>query len=249
MSVKLMAMAFEAQIPDQKYVTKGGKEQTIKSSTLKLILLALADHASDSGEAVYPSIDYLQYKTSIKSRSTLTASLGALKKLQIISQVRIRQHGNKEYRISSSGLQIFSSSPASGLPAVQPVDSTSPASGLESSLTTNESLSVSEKSPKPMRSEKQKANDLIHDAVTEVTKFPAGSFNGRVTAELRKINPGKTPEWIASEVRRRFGSNGLWYQRDFRSRGGKRPTPMQLVQEWFRIDEIPEQQKAREVYG
>jgi hypothetical protein len=88
---------------------------------------------------------------------------------------------------------------------------------------------------KKQRSEKQKANDLIHDAIAEVTKCPSGSFNGKVVADLRKELPDKAPEYIAAEIRRRFGVGGLWYQNDWRGKKGEAPKPQQIYPEWDRV--------------
>jgi hypothetical protein len=127
MSVKIMSAVFEAQIPDQVYVDKKGKKTTVKSSTLKLVLLALSDHASDTGESVYPSIEYLRRKTSIGSPNTCVAAIGALESLGILKHVGNRVRGNKEYRIT---LSVISE--------LHPVQSTITPSVNESSLTINE---------------------------------------------------------------------------------------------------------------
>ena len=127
MSVKIMSAVFEAQIPDQEYTDKKGKKTTVKSSTLKFILLALADHASDTGESVYPSIEYLKRKTSMGGVGTCVAAIGALENLGILKHIGNRIKGNKEYRISLSGILGF-----------RPAESTIPPSGIKSSLTINE---------------------------------------------------------------------------------------------------------------
>ena len=61
MSVKLMSMVFDADIPD--LGTDKGKKVT--ASTAAFVLLALADHANDEGDNVYPSITLLQNKTKL----------------------------------------------------------------------------------------------------------------------------------------------------------------------------------------
>jgi pyocin large subunit-like protein len=48
------------------------------SSTEKLVLRALADHANDDGSSCYPSILTLATETSL-SRRTVQATLGSLK--------------------------------------------------------------------------------------------------------------------------------------------------------------------------
>jgi hypothetical protein len=81
----------------------------------------------------------------------------------------------------------------------------------------------------------QKGKDVIHDAIAEVTKKPPGSFNGKVTAQLKTELPDKTSEYIAAEVWRRFGPGGLWYQNDWRGRKNSPPTPQQIYEEWNRV--------------
>ena len=111
--------------------------------------------------------------------------------------------------------------------------STSEVSQNDKNLTTpiNDNIARPQKS----RSEKQKSNDTIHEAISQVTKCLSGSFNGKVTAGLREANPGKDSEWIVSEIFRRFGPNSLWYKNDFRGKKGQPPTPGQIYQEWDRI--------------
>lgn len=87
--------------------------------------------------------------------------------------------------------------------------------------------------PKKTRSPAQQANDVIHDAISEVTKTPSGSFNGKVTAQLKAELPDKTPEYIAAEVRRRYGV--LWYQNDWRGRKGDPPKIQDIYPEWNRV--------------
>jgi hypothetical protein len=140
MSVEIMSATFKAQIPDQEYEDKKGNKTTVKSSTLKLVLLALADHASDTGESVYPSIETIRLKTSIGSNSTVIAAIHGLENLGILTEVRKRPRGNIEYRITPSVI--------SGL---QPVKLTVTPTVNESSLTINKPKdSGSGKPPEPI---------------------------------------------------------------------------------------------------
>ena len=68
-----------------------------------------------------------------------------------------------------------------------------------------------------------------------MTLATSGSFNGKVTAGLKEAEPDKTPEWIASEVIRRFGEDGPWYRMDWRGQKKQRPTPAQVLSEWNRV--------------
>jgi hypothetical protein len=96
------------------------------------------------------------------------------------------------------------------------------------------------KKPRKPRSPKQVFNDLIHNAVATVTLCPSSSFNGLVTSALKAENPDKDAEWIAAEVRRRFGVGGLWYSVDFRGKKNQRPTPNQIISEWNRVLDFSE---------
>jgi len=61
MSIKLMTTVFESRFD--------WGEGAPSEPTIKLVLLALADHASDTGEAVYPSIAHLCSKTGLSRRA------------------------------------------------------------------------------------------------------------------------------------------------------------------------------------
>jgi len=69
-SVKLMAMVFEAEFPKYLvYTTREGREKRLKRSTAKLVLLAFADHANDDGRGAYPSLDLVASKTGLSLRA------------------------------------------------------------------------------------------------------------------------------------------------------------------------------------
>jgi hypothetical protein len=110
----------------------------------------------------------------------------------------------------------------------------------ETETTTETTSTTKPPKTKPIRSLKQKNNDLIHNAVATVTLCPSGSFNGAVTSALKEENPEKDAEWIASEVKRRFGQGGLWYSVDFRGKKNQRPTPNQIISEWNRVLDFAE---------
>lgn len=76
MSIKLMSAIFEAEFRDLEYI-KDGQTRKTKASTAKLVLLAIADHANDDGEA-YPGYTRLETKTAL-SRQGLSDTLDALK--------------------------------------------------------------------------------------------------------------------------------------------------------------------------
>ena len=82
MSIKLMSAIFETEMRDLPYM-KDGKEHNAKASTAKLLLLALADHANDYGEA-FPGYTRLELKTSL-SRQGIADTLEALKQNGLVS--------------------------------------------------------------------------------------------------------------------------------------------------------------------
>lgn len=80
MSVKLMSAIFETEFFDlpMPEPDKNGKPRRAKASSLKLVLLALADHANDEGESSYPGLTKLMRKTAL-SRQGLVDVLSAIK--------------------------------------------------------------------------------------------------------------------------------------------------------------------------
>jgi hypothetical protein len=223
MSVEIMSATFKAQIPDQEYEDKKGKKTTVKSSTLKLVLLALADHASDTGESVYPSIETIRLKTSIGSNSTVIAAIHGLENLGILTEVRKRPRGNIEYRITPSVI--------SGL---QPVQSTITPTVNESSLTINEpSVAVSKEETadtprisvraydpdeveKPQKRKNQKPNSRVN-LLEPQTKGERILF-GTLQAEIIKLHG---PSWKGIPTRfPSFACKELFAECEARLNGG-----------------------------
>jgi hypothetical protein len=77
MSIRLMSLVFEAEIPDLEYI-KNGSAHKSKASTAKLLLLAISDHANDEGESAYPGFTRLERKSCL-SRQGISDTLDALK--------------------------------------------------------------------------------------------------------------------------------------------------------------------------
>jgi hypothetical protein len=80
MSVKLMSAIFETEFFDlpMPEPDKDGKPRRAKASSLKLVMLALADHANDEGESSYPGLTKLQRKTAL-SRQGLVDVIAAIR--------------------------------------------------------------------------------------------------------------------------------------------------------------------------
>src|SRR3990167_8791449 len=105
MSVKVMSLVFEAPLPPNE----------------KIVMLALADYADDTGGNVRPSVDRLVVKTTM-SRSTVRRMLDRLEKYGYLSvEKKPRQHQPAHYRINLTALQsiLLSVSNLSTLPVAE----------------------------------------------------------------------------------------------------------------------------------
>jgi hypothetical protein len=92
MSVRLMSLVFASKV----------------KPTQKLVLLALADYASDDGCNVYPSVETLTGKTSLKERA-IRGALVEMREAGLLVVVRpARQHYPAEYRIDIDKLMEYS---------------------------------------------------------------------------------------------------------------------------------------------
>jgi hypothetical protein len=107
MSVKLMSMVFDANIPG---ITTGDAKniQIVSAATAKFILIALADHANDLGESAYPSVRTLCRKTQVSTR-TIQRALRGLEDLGIISSVGTSRLNTVSYSINLEKLRELAS--------------------------------------------------------------------------------------------------------------------------------------------
>ena len=114
-----MSTVFSATLPDVEIPQSDG-EHTVKASTSKFVLLALADHANDEGRGAYPSLDTLSKKTSM-SRRTVQRALDALIKLEIIKCVGVSEYGTDNYTIYEAAISggVPESSPHQRVTLVQ----------------------------------------------------------------------------------------------------------------------------------
>ncbi len=101
MSVSLMSATFKAKFPD---VDVDGRN--VAQSTMKIVLLAMADHANDEGRSIYPSVGRLSRMTGLTDRSVQRA-IDALEILGIIEASGWSEHHTKEYRIMPATLNQF----------------------------------------------------------------------------------------------------------------------------------------------
>jgi hypothetical protein len=187
-----------------------------------LFLLCLADWCNDEGMC-FPKIQTICDKTRL-SRRTVFSKMTKFEEMGWLT--RENREGTSSVYTLCIPSAVIAPPEKSETVALTPRTDCTP-----SILTINNHYSKKIESKK----EKPHRKDPIHDSLVFVTGYPAGSFNGLVTANLRKANPDQSQDWIASEILRRFGPNGLWPKNDWRGIKGQKPTPMQVFQEWDRV--------------
>jgi len=157
MSVKIMTLVFEASIPDLKY-TKKDKKRIAKASTIKLLLLAYADHANDEGEAAYPGYTRLELKTAL-SRQGISDTLEAIRQHGfMVHKGKSKRHtGIYEFNIKmlealvkplDRSSHLTSTSQATLPVPVKPLDLNHPLTILESSSYGEKELAIEKPSEK-----------------------------------------------------------------------------------------------------
>lgn len=137
MSVRIMARVFDCHT---------------LSTTQKFVLLALADHANDYGESIYPSVETLCGKTELSERAVRTA-LGDLRDMELLRIVRPATNKRpNEYAIDLQQLQARSD------PEVQQVHPggaagapQQPARGAVGAPKSSEDLTINKPPAKPAR--------------------------------------------------------------------------------------------------
>lgn len=217
MSVTVMALVFSYNMPNLK--TDGGV--SVPDSTAKFVLLALADHANDEGEAAYPSITILCKKTSM-SRSTVCNALNALRTSGFTTFKGESKHRTSNYSINVSKLQTSSvaglvqppnfqksshrtgSSSATELAAVQPPNSNHPLTVLKPSL--NHPRANFPKSPDWSIAHGEKPEEIPHEIDIALMNIPEPMrAHARAFIEATGIIPHKSEykKWIKEIVRQK----------------------------------------------
>lgn len=170
MSIKLMSAIFETEMRDLEYI-KDGEVRKAKASTVKLVLLALSDHANDYGESSYPGYDHLEIKTAL-SRQGISDTLDALKHNGLLTvNVRSSRLGTNDYTINIRAFPPMYKEVETLPEVVKPLDSSksshltteSQATGLEPSI--NHQVNHQGKLPK------DEGKDLV-DGHLELSQSP-----------------------------------------------------------------------------
>ena len=92
MSVRIMSAVFAA---DFSRISEKGR---VSAHALKLLMLALADHAADDGSGVYPSAATMAKKTNLTVRQ-VRAALAVLRERGLLAAEGYTEHGTVRYRI------------------------------------------------------------------------------------------------------------------------------------------------------
>jgi hypothetical protein len=103
MSVKVTTLVFDAEMQDLPY-TKDGEQRNAKASTVKLIMLAYADHANDDGESAYPGYSRLEVKTAL-SRQGIADTLEAITQNGLMSLTGVSKRHTNSYQINMTKLR------------------------------------------------------------------------------------------------------------------------------------------------
>lgn len=185
MSIRLMTIVWEMQN---------------LTPTQKLILLALADNASDEG-VCWPSITTLSRKSSL-ARSTVAEQLNDLEQLKLIVRDRGNSHRSTVYTVSLIGSppaglvrQPDGGSPPRGLGVVRQPDYGSPPAGLQSSYN---------HPSEPSLNTQTRVREVV-DIIELKSKYPKGTYAGVAWMDAERacnqlLDEGETPETILAAV-------------------------------------------------
>ncbi len=150
MSVQLMSTVFMADFDDLPWTDDKGEKRNAKASTVKLMLLAYADHANDEGDGSYPGYARLERKTKL-SRQGIADTLEAIKQNNFMVFQGWSKLDTHEYSLNKALLESLVK-PLDLHPRVKPLDSgesshltpVSQATRTESSFTSPTSLTAEE---------------------------------------------------------------------------------------------------------
>jgi hypothetical protein len=127
MSVTAMGRTFWTEFPHLSYTDKKGKQITIKATTAKIVLLAIADNSDDFGENSYQSFETLATKSSLDRRSVMRV-VRALVSAGFLTVAGISVYGTNNYSIC---LNKLGQAPAKRAKTGRPKSGDSEALGLK----------------------------------------------------------------------------------------------------------------------
>ena len=242
MSIGLMSAVFVANIPDIE-IDCGSEKHTVKASTSKFVLLALADHANDEGKGAYPSIETIGKKTSLQRR-TVQRALDALIKNGYIICVGSSEYGTDNYTIIKNNIPKGDDSRAGGDLRAEIDDSRAEKhapESPESSLNHTKPLKKGDMLDGLLFYEKQALEQQI-DVIEDVLNL--------LEKGLRRNIP-RQPDWqsLAKWIIKQDNVNEWvsWYMNDeFRATNSWRLNPQQIRNSWPQAPKkyVPEVRKV-----
>jgi len=246
-----MSAIFEVEITEGLQTPDG---KNVAPPALKLVLLALADHAGDDGEGAYPSMTRLENKTGL-SRPTVSHALQALMHAGWIERIGVSNLGTTHYKIihpskwpSKPSLPVlvnpvYQGSKLGLLEVVNPVYLNHP---FNHQLTPNETFNVAASAATPELQNREilqpEQTDITPDrqesAPTQTQDLPAdwaiaGAGRPIKNERVAQILAGQqarqdndfAPSWLPEEHRDRY--------RIFASMTGLRPVGRKEQNSWI----------------
>lgn len=184
MSVRLMSAVFAAELEPVTIIVKGAARR-VMPATLKFVLLALADHASDDGEGAYPSLTLLEKKTGL-SRVSVSNALRALRQLGLIERVGISKRGTTNYTLAI---------PPDGKPSIPPARASKP------------SLPVVSKPSLPEPSIKPSNTTTTAAAAVQAYEREIGQLTPIIRDAIQDALTEYPPEWIPAAIQEAARAN------------------------------------------
>lgn len=250
MSIKIMTRVFDSDLP----------------TTEKMVLLAMADYASDNGDSIFPSIETLSRKTSLSERAVQNTIKSLIEKNYLIL---LKKGGGRNktnlYKIRCSRFTVYEDNfelkgapdTRKGEPGAQKGAGGAPDpslniikdTGAENAPLQEPTYENCNDDGEPTtKKKKSKSNGYykIASAMAQVTGTSLESNKEQIYREAKLISRDArvTPEEIISQ----FAPGGDWYRYDWRGQKGQRPTIAQIRQTIFTFSEpIPNRRSAKNI--
>ncbi len=216
-----MSMVFMARFGDLKY-TKGGEGRVAKESTVKIVLLAFADHANGEGQSTYPSYSLLEIKTGL-SRQGLADTIEALRQNEFLIPEGRTGAGTISYRINLGKLADK---------VVKPLDyhQSSGLTGGSQATRLKPSINPSEGG---LGGESDPVMNALDRYKIDYKRYLV--FLGEMIDDWKRIHPD---EWILEAIRISAGKSvkyvdailSRWEQSGYPERGSKKEQPPRTIQ-------------------
>jgi hypothetical protein len=216
-------------------------------TTEKMVLLAMADYASDTGDSIFPSIKTMSRKTSLSERSVQNTIKSLIEKNYLIL---IKKGGGRNktnlYKIRCSRFAVFEDGfelkgetgtkkgePPAPDPSLNIINPSQSANADNDELKyedcDDDGLEVKEKKTK--KKPDNKSLYPIAQALAQVSGVSFEANRSQIFREAKYIV--RDPRITAEEIIRQFAPGGDWYRCDFRGQKGQRPTVTQVRQTIF----------------